>query len=127
MIERVVLVCGILALLVLGAAQASTPEELLDELGKSPGINVTQVNETAVLQQAGNLSAPCCGSLNTDSCGRTSGETCNCPNRSGTCYLCQSCYSASTCCGGKHHVCCYEGRKSKHDPINDCDYVVCDP
>ena len=38
-----------LALLVLVPAQASTPEALLDELGKSPGLNVIQVNETSYL------------------------------------------------------------------------------
>jgi hypothetical protein len=46
MIERVVLVFGVLALLVMGPAQASTPEKLLDELETLPGINVVQVNET---------------------------------------------------------------------------------
>jgi hypothetical protein len=40
----------VLALLVLGAAHhISTPEELLDELGEIPGINVTQINETAYM------------------------------------------------------------------------------
>jgi len=47
MIKREVLVCGILALLVLGAAQASTPEELLDELGAVPGIEVMKINEAS--------------------------------------------------------------------------------
>jgi len=51
---------------VLGAAQASTPEQLLDDLGTVPGIEAVHVNETAYLfvpQPAGNLSAEPGGSL----------------------------------------------------------------
>jgi hypothetical protein len=36
-----------LALLILVSAQASTPEELLDELGAIPGISIAQMNDTA--------------------------------------------------------------------------------
>ena len=130
MIERAVMVLGILGLLLPGVVQASEANDLLNQLSELPGINVVRVNETAylfVLQPAGNLSvATCCGSLTTDYCGRSDGENCNCPSRSGTCYMCQSCY-VSSCCGGPHHVCCYEGRRSGHDYRTDCDYVYCDP
>ncbi len=49
MIERAILVCRIMALLVLGVAQASTPEEPLDEVGIVSSTNITQANETVVL------------------------------------------------------------------------------
>ena len=61
-------------------AQASTPEELLDELGTAPGINITQVNETTylfVLQPAGNLGAAPNSQLAADAYGSNSGYTCN--------------------------------------------------
>ena len=81
MIERAVLACGVLALLVPGVVQTSTPEELLDELGRSPGVNVTQVNETAylfVLLHVGDSSAVP-NQLTADGCGSNSGYACNCP------------------------------------------------
>jgi hypothetical protein len=50
MIERVVLVCGILALLAVPEeAQAYTSEQLSDMLWSVPDVNVTQVNETTYM------------------------------------------------------------------------------
>ena len=96
MIRKLALRRGILALLVPWVAQASTPEQLLDELGKSPGINVTQVNETSylfVLQPTEDSSAaPHCDALTTDACEvRINVYKCDCPKNSGNCIHCRQC------------------------------------
>ena len=86
MIERAVMVIGILTLLAL-VGQAFTTEELLEELGEVPGINIVKVNDTAwmlIIEPTGNLGvAPCEPATFSGDCNRVSGceryGTC-CPN-----------------------------------------------
>lgn len=76
---RAMIVMGVLALMVLGTAQASEADDLLNRLGELPGINVIQVNETTylfVLQPTGSLDSASCGSTFTGDCSRCSGNTC---------------------------------------------------
>ena len=103
MIERAIPVYGILALLVLGMAEASTLEELLDELGTFPGINVTQVNETSYLL-----------TINVDEYSECVGTSCNTwfPGNCNPNPPYGDCKKDGTCCPNNCKSCAFVGGSS---------------